>query len=352
MARSPIDLPRMQNQPRPRVAVARAPDLVPQADEPNAKAAQAATDAAVRADRPGQAVQPGDQRGPAQPRLRVRHARPWRAETRFRRSLFLAPAAGRRHPHRSQARRRHHRRRAPARHDRGYRRHPRRDRPPVRPRHRCPGRGPDQAEEARSRLQGGEAGGESAQALACHRRRRAGAADQARRPAAQYAHARASAARGAPRDGGGDARHLCAARRPHGYAGDARGARGFVLPRAQSRRLQGHHRAARRARRAQQRLDHRDRAATRQKARRQRHRRRSRRSPQARLFDLAQDGTKGGRASSSFPIFSASASWSGPSPSAIRRSASSIPRGRSFPAASRTTSPRPSRTITARSTPP
>ncbi len=33
MARSPIDLPRMQNQPRARVAVARAPALVPQDDE-------------------------------------------------------------------------------------------------------------------------------------------------------------------------------------------------------------------------------------------------------------------------------------------------------------------------------
>ena len=30
MARSPIDLPRMQNQPRLRVAAARAPNLVPQ----------------------------------------------------------------------------------------------------------------------------------------------------------------------------------------------------------------------------------------------------------------------------------------------------------------------------------
>ena len=29
MARSPIDLPRMQNQPRPRVPAARAPALVP-----------------------------------------------------------------------------------------------------------------------------------------------------------------------------------------------------------------------------------------------------------------------------------------------------------------------------------
>ena len=37
MARSPIDLPRMQNQPRLRVAVARAPNLVPQDDEPPPK---------------------------------------------------------------------------------------------------------------------------------------------------------------------------------------------------------------------------------------------------------------------------------------------------------------------------
>ena len=34
MARSPIDLPRMQNQPRPRVAVARGPSLVPLDGEP------------------------------------------------------------------------------------------------------------------------------------------------------------------------------------------------------------------------------------------------------------------------------------------------------------------------------
>ena len=34
----------------------------------------------------------------------------------------------------------------------------------------------------------------------------------------------------------GDARHLCAARRPHGHAGDARGARGPVVPHARSRK--------------------------------------------------------------------------------------------------------------------
>ena len=48
----------------------------------------------------------------------------------------------------------------------------------------------------------------------------------------------------------GDARHLCAARRPHGHARAARGARGPGVPRAQSGRLQGHQRAPRRARSA------------------------------------------------------------------------------------------------------
>ena len=73
--------------------------------------------------------------------------------------------------------------------------HARRDRPAVRPRDRHAGRGPDQAEEARPRHQGGQAGGEPAQAAAGDRRRRARAAGQARRPAAQHAHARLHAGR-------------------------------------------------------------------------------------------------------------------------------------------------------------
>ena len=55
------------------------------------------------------------------------------AEARQRRPLFLPSARSRRDPHRPEARRRHHRRGAAARHDRGHRRHPRRDRPAVRP---------------------------------------------------------------------------------------------------------------------------------------------------------------------------------------------------------------------------
>ena len=44
---------------------------------------------------------------------------------------------------------------------------------------------------------------------------------------------------GAPAHRRGDARHLCAARRPHGHARDARGAGGPGVPRAQSGRLPG-----------------------------------------------------------------------------------------------------------------
>ena len=78
----------------------------------------------------------------------------------------------------------------------------------------------------------------------------------------------------------------------------------------QSGRLQGHHRAARGAGRAQQRLDRRDRAAARQEARRQRHRRRS--LPAAASAPIRSGARWNARpsASSSFPIFSASASWS------------------------------------------
>ena len=60
------------------------------------------------------------------------------------------------------------------------------------------GRGPDQAQKTRSRHQRSKAGGKPPQAAAGDCRRRARAADQARRPAAQYAHARVHAAGSAP----------------------------------------------------------------------------------------------------------------------------------------------------------
>ena len=100
------------------------------------------------------------------------------------------------------------------------------DRRAVRPGHRQAGRGPDQAEEARSRLEEGRAGGEPAQAAAGDLRGRARPAGQARRPAAQHAHARPCAGGQAAAHRRGDDGDLCAARRPHGHAGHARGAGG------------------------------------------------------------------------------------------------------------------------------
>ena len=137
-----------------------------------------------------QALQSRHQRGAAQPRLCLRHEGARRAEARLRRPLFLPSARSRGDPDRSQARRRHHRRGACC---------TTRSRIPPTTRAEIDqmfgpdigtsGRGPDQAQEARPRHQGGEAGGEPAQAPAGDRRRRAGAAGQARRPAAQHAHA-------------------------------------------------------------------------------------------------------------------------------------------------------------------
>ena len=99
MPRSPIDLPRMQNQPRSRAAVGPRTELVPRPGEAAAGRSRASRDdAAIRAGRAGQEIQSERQRGPAQPRLCLRHAGAWRAEARLRRSLFLASARSRRDP--------------------------------------------------------------------------------------------------------------------------------------------------------------------------------------------------------------------------------------------------------------
>ena len=138
--------------------------------------------------------------------------------------FFSHPLEVAAHPDRAQARRRHHRGRAAARRDRGHRRHPRRDRPEVRQGDRRSRRRPHQDQEARPRHQEGRAGRELPQAAGRHLERHPRAADQARRPAAQHAHAGAHEA-GEPAAGvGGDARDLCAAGRPHGHADHARGA--------------------------------------------------------------------------------------------------------------------------------
>ena len=113
-----------------------------------------------------------------------------------RRSLFLASARSRRDPHRHAARRGDDRGRAAARHDRGHR-------PP--PAHEIDELfGPEIGKlvEGLTKLkkldlvsQEGRAGGEPAQAAAGDLRGRARAAGQARRPAAQHAHARPRAGR-------------------------------------------------------------------------------------------------------------------------------------------------------------
>ena len=109
-----------------------------------------------------------------------------------------------------------------------------RDRPDVRRGHRPAGRGPDQDRQARSRLEEGGAGREPAQAPAGDLVRHPRAAGQARRPAAQHAHAAAYAGGSARAHRRGDAGDLRAARRPHGHARHARGAGGAGLPHGQS----------------------------------------------------------------------------------------------------------------------
>ena len=199
------------------------------------------------------------------------------------------------------------RRGAAARHDRGYAGDPGRNRRAVRPRHRRPGRGPDQAEEARPGHQGGQAGGEPAQAPAGDRRRRARAARQARGPAAQHAHPRACPPRDAPADGRGDAGYLCAAGRPHGHARDARGARGPLVPRAPSRGLSGDHPAPYGARGAKPRPDRRDRAAAQEEADRPRHDRRGHAAGRSAPIRSGARWSANRSASSSCPTFSGSA---------------------------------------------
>ena len=92
------------------------------------------------------------------------------------------------------------------------------DRPAVRAADRQARRRPDQDREARSRLQAGAAGREFSQTAAGRRGGRAGAAGQARRPAAQYADAAFRADGEARPHRAGNAGYLRAARRAHGHA--------------------------------------------------------------------------------------------------------------------------------------
>ena len=133
MARSPIDLPRMQNQPRLRVAVARAPNLVPQDDEPPPKRRK------PRMMRQFELIDRVKQYNPAanEDLLNRAYVYAMRAHGEQKRAsgdpYFSHPLQVAAILTDLKSRRRHHRRGAPARHDRRHRRHPRRDRSPVRP---------------------------------------------------------------------------------------------------------------------------------------------------------------------------------------------------------------------------
>ena len=104
------------------------------------------------------------------------------------------------------------------------------------------------------------------------------------------------AAGGAPAHRRGDAGHLCAARRPHGHAGDARGAGGSGVPRALSGGPPGGRRAARQPRpnAAATLIGEIEQQLTRKLAE-LRHHRGGSGPAQAALFDLAQDGAQVGR---------------------------------------------------------
>ncbi len=154
------------------------------------------------------------------------------------------------------------------------------------------GRGPDQAQPARLRLQARPAGGELPQAAARHRRRRARVADQARRPAAQHAHARLHAAGQARAHRPGHARHLRPARRPNGHAGDAQRARRPRLPLSDAGRLRFDHGAARGAEEEERRADRAHRRRAHRPVRAPRHQGRGQGPPEAGLLDLAQDGAQ------------------------------------------------------------
>ena len=103
MARSPIDLPRMQNQPRARVAVARAPVLMSQEIERAPKTRK------PRMMRQFELVDRVKQYNPGanEDLLNRAYVYAMRAHGEQKRAsgdpYFLAPAPGRRHPHRPEA---------------------------------------------------------------------------------------------------------------------------------------------------------------------------------------------------------------------------------------------------------
>ena len=135
---------------------------------------------------------------------------------------------------------------AAARHGRGHAGDARGHRAHVRRRDRAPGRRRHQAVAPRAAIRPDQAGGEFPQAGAGDVGGHPRPAGQARRPAAQHAHAALHQRRGqAPAHRARDDGNLRAARRAHRHARDEGRARGSGLRRALSRRAREHHDAAR-----------------------------------------------------------------------------------------------------------
>ena len=275
-------------------------ELVIEADGPALVPAPAAVQRAaapghpaVRAGRAGPVLRSGRRRGPAQPRLRVRDEGARLAAARLRRPLFPSSGRGRRHPDRLQAGQRLDRDRAAARHGRGHRRHARRDRGPVRA-HRGPtGRRRHQAQPARAAVGAYRPGGELPQAAAGDVRGHPRAAGQARRPAAQHAHAAFHQEPGqAPAHRRRDHGDLRAAGRADRHGGAQGRARGSGLRRTAPRRARERAAPAAPSAPGRRRPGRPDRRRADPGPAHGRHRGRDRRAREDALLDLAQDGAQ------------------------------------------------------------
>ena len=150
----------------------------------------------------------------------------------------------------------------------------------------------------------------------------------------------------------GDDGDLCAARRPHGHAGHARGAGGARLPLHQPGRAPHGHRAAGRSVRALARRHRRHREGDLGAVREARHQGDGEEPAEEAVVGVPQDGDQGAVVRAALRHFRLPRRRRRPSRIATARWAPSTRPGRWCPAASRTTSRRRSRTTTARSTPP
>ncbi len=303
-----------------------------------------------------QALQAQRQRGPAQQRLCLCHADAWHAEARLGRPLFRPSARSRRDPHRPEARRRDDRRgaccttrsRTPTATREEIDQH-------VRPRDRRAGRGPDQDQEARPRLEEGRAGARTS-ASCCSRSPTTCACCWSSSPTGCTTCARSTSCRPTSASASPRRRSTSMRRSPAAWA--CRSMREELEDLA-FRHLnpEAYETISRRLRRCLERkasalIDEIETRADGEARRAAASRRKVKGRREAALFDLPQDGAQIASLRAALRHLRLPRSSSTRSTTATARSASSTPPGRWCPAASRTTSRRPSRTTTARSTPP